>query len=111
MTLCSLSLTSSGSNAAEKLEESDPFESMSDLNALDDWANAGPEEATYTLLPRVFRLLDEAALEGVNWPNIYDLLYLTGWIYASILLIAAVALWIYLLRVWILRHYGVNADV
>lgn len=93
------------------MEEERLLDPMRDLNALDDWANAGPEEATYTLLPTVFRVLDQAALEAVNWPSLSDLAYLTGWIYACILLIVLVFLWIHLLRVWILRYYGVDVDV
>ncbi|KAH9286104.1 hypothetical protein ECG_00593 [Echinococcus granulosus] len=107
--LCALSSTSQAPGG-RKLEEASLLDPMRDLNALDDWANAGPEEATYTLLPAVFRLFDQAALEAVNWPSLSDLVYLTGWIYACILLLALVFVWTYLLRVWILRYYGVDVD-
>ncbi|KAM7541107.1 hypothetical protein Aperf_G00000040195 [Anoplocephala perfoliata] len=90
----------------QTLDESLLREPMSDIVALDDWSDAGPEEGTYILLPTVFHLLNKAALEAVNSPTLLDLVFLTGWIYACLLCIAIIFIWFYLIRMWILKFYG-----
>nr|CDS34146.1 myst histone acetyltransferase 1 [Hymenolepis microstoma] len=69
----------------QTLEEEQLLQPMDDIGALDDWTNEGPEEATYILLPSVFRYLNQTALDAVNLPTLKDLIYLTGWIFACIL--------------------------
>ncbi len=110
MSLCRLSSTSAGPNSNERLAEADLLEPMSDPGALDDWLNVGPEEATETIFPDVFRLLDTRALEAVNWPNLWDLIYLTAWFYSTVLLCGLSIAWVGRLRTWIMRFYGVELD-
>ncbi|VDD79483.1 unnamed protein product [Mesocestoides corti] len=108
--LCSLSSEAASPNSGEPLAESKLFEPMKDPGSLDDWSKVSPEEATYTLLPKAFRLLDSAALLAVSWPELPDLAYFTAWLYAFILLLAFIIVWIHQMRTWILRHYGIEID-
>lgn len=41
--------------SASPLAESELHEPMYDLGAIDDWANVGPEESTFTVIPPKFR--------------------------------------------------------
>lgn len=92
--------------ANQTLDEALLRQPMDDIGALDDWANEGPEEATYILLPGVFRHLNQTALNAVNLPTFMDLVYLTGWIFACILGVSLIYIWFSLIRMWILKYFG-----
>ncbi|VDM02928.1 unnamed protein product [Schistocephalus solidus] len=81
-----------------------------DPMTLDDWSNAGPEEATVLLFPESFRSLDRESMREINWPQEMDILYLGAWFYGVILLFGLVIAWISKLRSWILQAKGVYED-
>nr|VZI12370.1 unnamed protein product [Spirometra erinaceieuropaei] len=106
--MCPLSFSGSGSEYHyHYLLLSDP---RSDQMMLDDWSDAGPEEATVLLFPESFRSLDRESMREINWPQEMDLLYLGAWFYGAILLIGLVIAWISKLRTWILQAKGVYED-
>ncbi|VDO03892.1 unnamed protein product [Rodentolepis nana] len=94
----------------QTLEEEQLLQPMDDIGSLDDWANEGPEEATYILVPNVFRHLNQTALDAVNLPTLNDLIYLTGWIFACILGVTLIYIWFYLIKMWILEYYGEHSE-
>ncbi|CAL8095498.1 unnamed protein product [Calicophoron daubneyi] len=79
------------------ISEEDLDEQLLGIEALDDWNIEGLEEAPMLNLPRAILQGD---LQAVNWPKAQDLLFITMWIYAVIVHIALVILWIYHIHRW-----------
>lgn len=110
MSLCQLSSSVSDPDYQTPLPSDDLLDPLTDTLALDDWLNVGPEEATLTLMPEVFRLLDVVALTAVDWPGLWDLVYLTAWFYAGALLIGLIVAWANKLHIYILHYYNVEVE-
>ncbi|KAF8566274.1 hypothetical protein P879_07576 [Paragonimus westermani] len=72
-------------------------EQLHSIDALDDWSTAGLEDAPLLNLPDSLRAGD---LQAVNWPRAEDLLFMTLWIYAVLIHIALIILWIYYIHKW-----------
>ncbi|VDN37249.1 unnamed protein product [Dibothriocephalus latus] len=108
--MCSLSSGSMDSRQSGEYPTRNLEDPISDEMTLDDWSNAGPEEATVLLYPERFRSLDSESMKEINWPQEMDLLYLGAWFYGSILLFGLVIAWISKLRTWILQAKGVYED-
>ncbi|KAF5398819.1 hypothetical protein PHET_07343, partial [Paragonimus heterotremus] len=72
-------------------------EQLLSIDAVDDWSTVGLEDAPLLNLPDSLRAGD---LQAVNWPRAEDLLFMTLWIYAVLLHIALIILWIYYIHKW-----------
>ncbi|KER24203.1 hypothetical protein T265_08092 [Opisthorchis viverrini] len=91
--LCELS----GKQIQTSISEKILGEQLLSIEAVDDWSTVGLEDAPFLNLPTSLRHGD---LQAVNWPRAEDLLFMTLWIYAVLIHIALILLWIYYIHRW-----------
>ncbi|GAA52347.1 hypothetical protein CLF_107904 [Clonorchis sinensis] len=91
--LCELS----GKQLQTSINEKVLGEQLLSIEAVDDWSTVGLEDAPFLNLPSALRRGD---LQAVNWPRAEDLLFMTLWIYAVLIHIALILLWIYYIHRW-----------
>ncbi|THD20753.1 Neurogenic locus notch protein [Fasciola hepatica] len=86
-----------GKRIQPSINEEQLGEVLVSLDALDDYSSRGQESAPHLNLPQALRTGD---LQAVNWPKSQDLLFMTLWIYAVLIHLGLIILWIYYIHRW-----------
>uniref|UniRef100_A0A183B9D8 EGF-like domain-containing protein n=1 Tax=Echinostoma caproni TaxID=27848 RepID=A0A183B9D8_9TREM len=93
MELCDIA----GKRIQASINEEQLGEVLVSLDALDDYSSRGQESPPFLNLPEALRTGD---LQAVNWPKAQDLLFMTLWIYAVLIHLSLIILWIYYIHRW-----------
>lgn len=86
-----------GKRLLPSISEEQLGEELFSLDAVDDYSTKGYESPPYINYPDALRT---GELQVANWPRAQDLLFITLWIYAVLVHLMLIILWIFYIHRW-----------